>query len=201
MSTPGLPPFAGSPLELRVDPQRTALLIVDVQERLARSMAPGELAMCEQNIVVLLAMAARLHLPVVVSEQYPKGLGRTIAALEAALVDPALKVERFEKMEFGCATVPAFTEIQRRLGRDQWIVVGMEAHICVYQTARGLAALGARVHVPADAVVSRSPVNVKRGLALIEHAGAIVTSTETVVFDALGCAGTDDFRALSRLLK
>jgi len=190
-----------NPLDLRVDPARAALMVVDIQERLARAMAPGELAGCERNIVALLAMAARLRVPVVVSEQYPQGLGRTIAALEVALAEPGLTVERFEKIDFACDRAPAFADIDRRLGRDQWILVGMEAHICVYQTARGLAARGAQVQVPADAVLSRTAANLQRGLSLIERTGALVTTTETVVFDALTRAGTDDFRALSRLLK
>jgi nicotinamidase-related amidase len=190
-----------NPLDLRVDPARAALMVIDIQERLARAMAPGELAGCERNIVALLAMAGRLRVPVVVSEQYPQGLGRTVAGLEAALAEPGLTVERFEKLEFGCDRAPAFADIERRLRRDQWILVGMEAHICVYQTARGLAARAATVHVPADAVISRSAQNLQRGLSLIERAGAVVTTTETVIFDALARAGTDDFRALSRLLK
>jgi nicotinamidase-related amidase len=190
-----------SPDELRLDSQRAALLLVDFQERLAAVMAPGEIAACERNIVLLFELARRLHIPVVVSEQYPRGLGPTVAGLKLALSDPGLVVEKVEKIEFSCVDSPAFKEVHRRLGRDQWIVVGMEAHVCVYQTARDLVALGARVHVPADAVISRAPANVRIGLDLCTRAGAIVTGTETVVFDALRRAGTDEFRALSRLLK
>jgi nicotinamidase-related amidase len=190
-----------SPDDLRINRTRAALLIVDFQERLAAAMAPGEIAATERNILLLLEMARRLHLPVVVSEQYPRGLGPTVPALRAALEEPGLALEKVEKLEFGCADSPEFVEIQRRLGRDQWIVCGMEAHVCVYQTARGLVATGARVHVPADAVVSRAPTNARIGLELCSRAGAIVTCTETVVFDALRRAGSDEFRALSRLLK
>jgi nicotinamidase-related amidase len=190
-----------SPDELRLDSQRAALLLVDFQERLAAVMAPGEIAACQRNIVLLFELARQLRIPVVVSEQYPRGLGPTVPGLKAALAEPGLTVERIEKIEFSCADSPAFKEVHRRLGRDQWIVVGMEAHVCVYQTARDLVALGARVHVPADAVISRAPANVRIGLDLCTRAGAIVTGTETVVFDALKRAGSDEFRALSRLLK
>jgi nicotinamidase-related amidase len=189
------------PEDLRIDRGRAALLLVDFQERLAGVMAPGDVAACERNIVLLIELARRLHLPVVVSEQYPKGLGPTVAGLRLALNDEGLDLHRLEKIEFSCTDAPGFAEVQRRLDRDQWIVVGMEAHVCVYQTARGLAAAGKRVHVPADAVISRAPSNVRIGLDLCAHAGAVVTATETVVFDALHRAGTDEFRALSRLLK
>jgi nicotinamidase-related amidase len=190
-----------SPGDLRIDRGRAALLLVDFQERLAAVMAPGEVAACERNIVLLFELARQLKIPVVVSEQYPKGLGPTVAGLSGALNQPGLTVERIEKIEFSCVDSPAFLEVHRKLQRDQWIVVGMEAHVCVYQTARDLVGMGSRVHVPADAVVSRAPSNVHIGLDLCGRAGAAVTTTETVVFDALRRAGTDEFRALSRLLK
>ncbi|HXU81533.1 MAG TPA: isochorismatase family protein [Polyangia bacterium] len=190
-----------APEDLRIDRERAALLLVDFQERLAAVMAPGEVAAAVRNIVLLFELARQLRIPVVVSEQYPRGLGPTVAALREALLQPGLAIERVEKIEFSCTDSPAFLEVHRKLARDQWIVVGMEAHVCVYQTARGLVAMGARVHVPADAVVSRAPTNVRIGLDLCGRAGAYVTATETVVFDALKRAGTDEFRALSRLLK
>lgn len=191
------------PEELRIDRGHAALLLVDFQERLAAAMAPGDLATCERNIVLLVELARRLSLPVVVSEQYPQGLGPTVNTLRTALAQPGLTVHRFEKLEFGCTDAPAFQELYRGLRRDQWIVVGMEAHVCVYQTVRGLAALTrpARVHVPADCVISRAPANLRVGLDLCARAGAVVTCAETVVFDALGRAGSDEFRALSKLLK
>src|SRR3954465_3124349 len=129
-----------APNDLRVDRARAALLLVDFQERLAAVMAPGELAACERNITLLIELARQLQLPVVLSEQYPKGLGPTVAGLKLALAEPGLTLRTLEKVEFACTDAPGFAAIQRDLGRDQWIVVGMEAHVCVYQTARGLAA-------------------------------------------------------------
>jgi nicotinamidase-related amidase len=199
MATTALPPLPVS--DLRIHRARAALLLVDFQERLAKSMAPGDLGACELNIILLLDLARALHLPVVVSEQYPRGLGPTVPALRAALEQPGLAVHRVEKLAFSCAGEPTFVEAFRRLARDQWIVAGMETHVCVYQTARDLVALGARVHVPADAVISRSPANVHLGLGLIARAGAVVTATEAVIFDALEVAGTDEFRAMSKRLK
>jgi nicotinamidase-related amidase len=187
--------------DLRLDRARAALLIVDFQERLAAAMAPGDVLLCERNLVMLLAAARRLGLPVVVSEQYPRGLGHTMPGLRKAIEEADVKNERFEKVEFSCTDCPAFQDIYQRLGRDQWIVTGMETHICVYQTARGLIEWGARVHVPSDAVISRAPANLHAGTRLIERAGGIITSVEAVVFDLLGRAATDEFRSLSPLLK
>ena len=184
---------------LRVAPERAALL-VDFQERIAAVMPGPERAACERNIQILLELARRKQIPVVVSEQYSRGLGPTVAALEAALapVAPA----RFEKMEFACTGSAAFRSILSIwLGRTQWLVTGMEAHICVWQTVRGLRSWGAEVHLPADAVIPRAPENRRLGVELARAAGAVVTSTETVVFDALERAGGEDFKALSRLVR
>jgi nicotinamidase-related amidase len=191
-------------MDLRIDPKRAVLLVVDVQERLAAAMNGEERAQVERNIATLIETARRLKFPVVVSEQYKKGLGPTVKPIEDALAQPGLELERFEKLEFACTESPAFApvfEAKRAGGRDQWIVTGMETHICVYQTVRGLAAQGADVQVPRDAVLSRSQENRAVGLDLCQRAGAAVTVTETVVFDALGKAGSEDFKALSKLIK
>jgi isochorismate hydrolase len=205
-----------SPLGLAIEPARAVLLVVDVQERLAQVMDPAMRASAERNLGILVAMAGRLRLPVVVSEQYKKGLGPTLPSVEAALAAAAapaapaapapagLEVWRFEKLAFACTAAPEFAPVSAAMataGRDQWIVTGMETHICVYQTVRGLAAAGARVQVVRDAVCSRTSESRDVGLDLCARAGAIVTTTETVVFDALGVAGSDDFKALSRLIK
>jgi len=136
----------------------------------------------------------------VVSQQYPRGLGPTARPIEDALA-AAKGVHRFDKLEFSAARAPAFAALAPRLARDQWIVCGMEAHVCVYQTARDLVARGWDVHVCADAVCSRAAANRELGLGLMARAGAIVTSTEASVFDLLGRAGSDEFRALSRVIK
>jgi nicotinamidase-related amidase len=185
--------------DLKIDPARAALIIIDVQERLFVVTPEADRAAVARNIGILAELARRLRLPVVLSEQYPRGLGPTIGAVNEALA--GLTPHRVEKLEFSLAAAPAWEAIGRELQRDQLVVVGMEAHVCVYQTVRDLCERGATVFVPADAVVSRTRENRDIGLALIERAGGIVTSTEVVVFDALGAAGTDDFRALSKLVK
>jgi nicotinamidase-related amidase len=177
---------------LRLSRDRAALLVVDVQDRLAPAMPDAVLAQLVRNTSVLIDVALRLDLPVVVSQQYPKGLGHTLEAIAKLLPDRA---HRFDKLDFSAAHhLPV-------LGRDQWIVTGMETHICVYQTARGVVERGWQAHAAIDACASRTKLNWKIGRDLIARAGGIVTSTETVVFDLLGCAGTDEFKALSRLIK
>jgi nicotinamidase-related amidase len=182
---------------------RAALVVVDVQDRLSHAMPPPIRDQVVHNTVVLIETARRLALPIVVTQQYPKGLGTTVAAIAEALPPDA---HRFDKVEFSAADCAEFAGLARHLGspdvgRDQWIVAGMEAHICVYQSARGLVARGFQVHVAADAIASRTKLNWQVALRLIERVGAIVSSTETCMFDLLGRAATDDFKALSRLIR
>lgn len=187
----------------RIDPTRAVLLLIDFQERLAAVMPTAQRLSCERNITMLLELARRLQIPVVVSEQYSKGLGPTVQTLQTALEAPDLIVLRMEKMEFACTDAPAWSDINAKLGtaRTQFVVVGMETHVCVYQTVRGLRNAGHEVHVPKDAVISRREGNFEVGLQLIDKMGAFVSSTEVVIFDALKVAGTDDFKAMSRLVK
>ena len=179
---------------------RAALLVVDIQDRLLPAMPEDALAAVMRNSVILIQAADQLGLPIVVSQQYPRGLGVTARPIEDA-VAAARRVHRFDKLEFSAAAAPAFAALAPGLGRDQWIVCGMETHVCVYQSVRDLAARGWDVHVCADAVCSRTPANREIGLGLLARAGAIVTSTEVCVFDLLGRAGSDEFRALSRVIK
>ena len=196
-SSRGMTPWA-----LAVDPSRAALLIIDVQERLAAAMPPEGMAALTRNLLVLCEAARRFGLPVVASQQYPRGLGATVAPVEEALAAlPPEQVHRFDKVEFSACAAPAAAALWSRLARDTWITTGMEAHVCVYQTVRQLRDEGASVHVVRDAVLSRTADNLATGLGLIERTGAVVTSTEVVVFDLLQKAGTDDFKALSKLIR
>jgi nicotinamidase-related amidase len=179
---------------------RAALLVVDIQDRLMPAMPAATVADVVRNTAILIQAATQLGLPIVVSQQYPRGLGSTIRAVEDALA-AAPVVHRFDKLEFSAAAAPAFAALAPGLGRDQWIVCGMETHVCVYQTARDLVARGWAAHVCADAVCSRTGLNWELGMGLIERAGAILTSTEACVFDLLGRAGSDEFRALSKAIK
>ncbi|HWO26758.1 MAG TPA: isochorismatase family protein [Kofleriaceae bacterium] len=189
---------------LALSRSRAALLVVDIQERLIPAMPAEVVARVIRHTSILIDAAARLGLPIVVSQQYPKGLGGTVPAIEEALAavgTAGAAIHRFDKLEFSAAAAPAFAALAPRLGRDQWIVAGMETHVCVYQSVRDLAARGTSVHVVADAVCSRAKSNWRIGLGLAERAGAILTATEVCVFDLLGRAGTDEFRALSKAIK
>ena len=186
--------------ELTVKPPRTALLVIDVQERLAAAMPDAVRVQLERNLATLIATAGRFELPIIVSEQYPRGLGRTTPAVQAAL-DEVRDVCFFEKVDFAATASPAWPVAVGDRLINRWIVTGMETHVCVFQTVRALREEAAAVHVVADACASRTKANFKNGLALAAATGAIVTNTETVVFDFLGRAGTDDFRVLSKLLK
>jgi nicotinamidase-related amidase len=194
-------PPTGATVRLAIDPARAALLIIDIQERLAAAMPEAARVQAERNVAILTEAARRFHLPVVASEQYPLGLGPTTPAVAEALAALGDQVHRLEKLEFSVCDAPAFTPIWNQLRREQWIVAGMETHVCVYQSVRHLVDRGATVHVPVDAVVSRTPTNHQVGLGLIERTGAIPSSTEVIVFDLLRRAGSDDFKALSRLIK
>lgn len=185
--------------KLDLTPKSAALLVVDWQERLARAMPAEAEQRGRKNVGILLEAARQLGVPAVVSEQYPKGLGATVPDVDEAARSAA--AERVEKLEFACTGNADFHRVAETLGRRAWIVCGMETHVCVYQTVRGLVESGATVHVVADAVCSRSDDNRRIGLDLCRAAGAVVSSTETVVFDLLQRAGTEEFKALSKLLR
>jgi nicotinamidase-related amidase len=172
--------------------QETSLLVVDIQERLAAVMGDRERVVA--NAGRLIAGAKLLGVPVVHSEQYPRGLGPTVPELRAAL-EPAAPVE---KLTFDCCGEPTFAPA---LERTAVVVCGMETHICVLQTVLGLIARGAVVHVAADAACSRDPENARVALELMRDAGAVVTCTETVLFQLLERAGTPEFKAVQQLVK
>jgi nicotinamidase-related amidase len=190
----------GTSTELDLDRESTGLVLVDPQVKLVGAMPQPAIDRCLRNWLLLVEAAARFKLPVAVSEQYPKGLGRVVPALKE-MVDKLTPPARWiEKTDFSCCEVPLFDQFLAG-GRKTFIVCGLEAHVCVYQTVRGLTARGFRVHVPLDAVASRQKHDFRVGLSLMERAGAVVSSTETVVFDLLKRAEGDTFRALSKLIK
>ncbi len=174
---------------------RSALIVVDVQERLAPAMAASEAAIA--RCAVLMQAARRLAVPIVVSEQYPKGLGATVPALAALAPADAT----FAKLSFSCAGEPAIAARLTALGRDQFVLCGIETHVCVLQTAFGLAATGAHVAVVEDAVASRRPADKAAALRRLDRAGIAVVTSEMVVFEWLGRAGTPEFKDLSALIR
>ena len=193
---------ARAPLD-RLDPDRAVVLAVDFQERLARAMSPKILDRCVNSARLLMAAAQAFELPVVVSEQYPKGLGPTVPDLSSS-IDEVSAVYRLDKVAFSVCDAEQFAPVWDELhehGRDQWIVVGMECHVCVYQTVRDLLDRDAAVFVPQDGVLSRTKDNWKVGLRLMERLGATIGATEVAVFDVLRRAGTPQFKQLSPLVR
>jgi nicotinamidase-related amidase len=169
-----------------------------MQERLGAAMQAPSFERVAKNTGVLIESAKALGLPVLVTEQYPKGLGPTLPALRDALPPEAAPVA---KTAFSCVAVDDIMQRLDASGRKQVIVAGMETHVCVFQTVRDLAAHGFQAFVVRDAVLSRTPENHEVGLQLMRETGATISSTEVVVFDLLGQAGTPEFKKLSPLIK
>ena len=171
----------------------SVLVVVDVQERINAVMADqAHLA----RIAALVEACTLLGVPVVATEQYPKGLGPTVSELAQRLPGPPLV-----KDTFSCAREPTVRTALEATGRRQAIVVGIEAHVCVLQTAIDLAAAGFQVHVPHDAVSSRRAVDKEWALERMAAAGVAVTTTESALFELLERCGTDDFKAVSRMIR
>jgi nicotinamidase-related amidase len=178
-----------------LDRRDSFLFIVDVQERLAPAIEGADTVIA--NADRLIRAARRLDVPVVASEQYTKGLGHTVPALRSHL-DPA---ERLEKTTFDATREPELRGHLAGLDRDQAVILGTEAHVCVLQTALGCLGMGIVPWVVADAVGSRAPANRDLALARMSRAGAGIVSTEMVLFEWLERAGTEDFRALLPLIR
>lgn len=183
----------------RLDPATTVLLVVDVQEKLAAAMPTETMTNVVRNIGILLDGAKVLGVRVLASEQYPKGLGPTVPEVARKL--SAVGVAAMPKMTFDACSDLAIARVLSNLSPKSVVVVGMESHVCVFQTARELVRRGYATFVVADAVVSRREENRQIGLELCERAGAIPTATETVLFDLVGEAGTEAFKAISRLVR
>jgi len=175
--------------------ESTVLLIVDIQERLAAVMDDKDKVV--KNCLHLIALAKMLHMPIVVTEQYPKGLGRTVSEIRSAIPD----YQPIEKVAFNCCGEPTFVSEIKKLGRPKILVTGMETHICVLQTTVGLLKAEFIVHVVEDAVCSRTRENWDTGKAFMRDAGAVVTCTETALFQILRVAGTEEFKSISQRIK
>jgi hypothetical protein len=166
---------------------RARLVVVDVQEAFRRYPSFAEVA---RSCAILLRAARILELPRIVTEQYPKGLGATVAEVGLEEESP------LEKTVFSAARAEGFDMNVT----DQAILCGIEAHVCVSQTALDLLARGVQVHLPADAVGSRHELDYERALARLEREGAVVSTVETVLFELLGRAGTPEFKAVQELI-
>lgn len=178
------------------------LIVVDEQERLASAMHDREPVVAAT--VRLVRVAQLVGLPIVVTRQYPTGLGDlepalrdAIAAAEAA----GSRVSHVDKLAFDCFGEPVFCEALAATGRKQLLIAGMETHICITQTALSAVRAGFDAHVAADACCSRSDEHHALALDRIRAAGVVVTTCESVMYELVGLAGTDEFRALLGIVK
>lgn len=172
----------------------TGLLVVDVQEKLIGLIAGSERIVW--NIRRLIDGATIFGMPVVATEQYPKGLGSTVAALADRVSRPIP-----DKLKFSCGGCPAAIEEFRRQGRHKILVAGIETHVCVAQTVMDLVTDGYRVYVAVDAVGARGAVDHDVALRRMETAGATLTTTEAALFEWCEVAGTPQFKRISALVR
>lgn len=179
-----------------LDHRSSALLLIDLQEKLMPAM--HEPAAVLRNVLILLGAAERLAVPTLVTEQYPQGLGPTVPAIGEPVQGRDIV---FPKLAFSAAGEPAVMARLEQLRRTQVVVAGVEAHVCVLQSAIALQQRGYQVFVVADATTSRQPRSAGLALERLRHNAVSVVTTEMVVFEWLGRAGTDAFRELSRLIR
>lgn len=172
------------------------LVIVDIQTRLVTAMPQEALQAAIKNTSILVQAAALLAIKTTLTEQYPKGLGHTVPEL----LDLLPNIKAIEKTTFSCMAEPTFT---RQLTQDhpQIVLAGMEAHICVLQTALDLMTASKQVFVAEDAIISRQPANKANAIARMREAGCIISNTESIVFEWLGRAGGDAFKTISQLIR
>lgn len=173
----------------------TALIIIDVQGKLAQLMHNKEALF--QNLQRITKGAQVLGVPILWAEQNPDGLGPTIPELAELLSDQA----PIAKYSFSCCGDAGFMEALSKTGRKQFLLAGIETHVCVYQTAMHLLEAGHEVQVVADAVSSRSPDNRQIGLDRIRAAGGAITCVEMALFELLKEGKGDTFKAILKVVK
>lgn len=174
----------------------SVLVVIDVQRRLVDAMPTGTRERVIDQIDVLLTAIQALNIPAVVTEQYPKGLGKT----EPRLMEKLKSAPLHEKTCFSCAQAVGFLDTLHKFQRQQIILVGMETHICILQTALDLQSQGYQVFVVEDGVSSRTKPNQYNALQRMRQAGVVVTNTESVLFEWLGEASHPEFKGLATLI-
>ncbi len=187
--------------ELTLRPEQAILVLIDWQERLEPAMEAGRRERARRGAATLLEAAGLLGMPALVTEQYPKGLGPTIESLSTLHRAIHPYHATIAKTCFAATDSKYFSDQLAALRRRTVILAGMEAHICVWQTARALRRAGYAVHVAADALLSRTAENREIGVELMRGVGCTITSTEAAIYDLIGGADHPSFRAISALLR
>ena len=176
--------------------EQAVLVVVDVQEKLMPVMDQRICGQVISHINMLLEGFRAMQLPVIATEQYPRGLGSTIEELAGATEQRCV-----EKIAFSCAGEPKFLAALEETGARQVVLVGMEAHICVYQTLIDLVDRGYQVHLVRDAICSRFKSDYQTAVGLATELGAVVTTTEIALFQLVGVATGDAFKTISKLAR
>ncbi|BCS55465.1 hydrolase [Geobacter sp. SVR] len=176
---------------------KAVLVVIDVQEKLCVAMDHKVLSKLTKNIGILLESAVELGVPVAFTEQYVKGLGPTLPELKSKAAGAAC----YEKMAFSCCGSAEFLTWLKATGRTQVIITGMETHVCVLQTVIELRDAGFEAHLAKDAVMSRDKRNWETAIEAMTLTGAVPTCTESVLFQLLKVAGTEEFKKLSKLVR
>ena len=181
----------------QINRDETLLMVIDIQERLFVAMKESIQEMLKKNAAILMKTASEFKIPVVVTEQYRKGLGATIPVL-ASLCDGS---PNFEKLFFDCMKDDTINEHVKKTGKKTVILTGIESHICVFQTALTLLDKGFNVVIASDAVGSRRKSDWWTAMNALQQAGALIYPAETITFMLIEKAGTPEFKALSPLFK
>ncbi len=182
-----------------MDAKASTLVVIDLQERLAPAIAGSDEVL--RRAGQLIEAARTLDVPVIVTEQYPKGLGPTVPIIKSALPNDALILSKLSFSAGKDAGFLAAWEKQRTEGRHQVVLCGTETHVCVLQTAADLKARGAEVFLVADAAGSRTDANKAAALQRLTGMGVACVTTEMVLFEWLEVAGTEQFRTVSKLIR
>jgi len=179
----------------RINRAKAGLIVVDIQEKFVPVI--HELPRLIQNSLRLINGAAILRVPIFATEQYRKGLGATVPEITAAIPGFA----PMEKCTFSCCGAQGFVEGLWAKGVEDVMLCGIEAHVCVCQTCIDLVNEGFRPFVVADAISSRTPENHQLGVERMRDAGAVIVSTEMILFELLERAGTDEFKRILKLVR
>lgn len=179
---------------LTVDEDNTVLLIIDIQDRLVVVMDDREEVV--ENTQKLIESSELLDIPMIITEQYRKGLGSTIKEI----TEEREFYANIQKTTFSAYNDQLKTAL-KELGKKNILVAGMETHVCVLQTVRDLVADGYQVHLASDAITSRTEANYQNGLDLMQNMGAVVSNTETILFDLLKDSNRPEFKPISKLIK
>ena len=179
-----------------LDAEKAVLVVIDVQEKLVPAMNQDLYGQLILHANLLIEGFKALDLPIIATEQYSKGLGHTVAELNGATEQYCI-----EKGSFSCCGEESFNTALEKSGAKQVLIVGMESHVCVFQTVIDLLDRGYVVHLVSDAVSSRFKSDYDNAISTAARAGAVITTTETALFQLVKVAGTDEFKAISKLVR